>query len=294
MSFKYTLRKGDIGQEVKRLQSKLPCAADGKFGPKTQAEVRSYQSHNGLTVDGIAGPQTLGRLGIEVYHGIDVSAWNGTVDWPTVAASGVKYAWVKATEGRTHVNRNFVDRANGAKDNNIATGLYHFGRPDSDAGIKDAEREAEHFLNAANKVGFSAGDLIPTLDVEKGMKTDDQYNVEWCLQWLDIIEKELNVKPLVYTARWAYDLFLKRGDSSDLAELLKYPLWVASYNSGTEPERPVRAWDEWTVWQWTGSGSVPGVKGKCDQNWMAGEQLDSLTISATCSNCCCVECTCHR
>ena len=52
MSFIYTLRKGDEGQEVKRLQSKLPTVADGKFGSKTEAEVRAYQQHNGLGIDG--------------------------------------------------------------------------------------------------------------------------------------------------------------------------------------------------------------------------------------------------
>ena len=66
MSLKYTLKKDDIGQEVKRLQSKLPTVADGHFGSKTERVVREYQEHNGLTVDGLAGKQTLSRLGINV------------------------------------------------------------------------------------------------------------------------------------------------------------------------------------------------------------------------------------
>ena len=160
--------------------------------------------------------------------------------------------------------------------------------------IADAEREADHFLDAASKFGFNAGDLIPTLDVEKGMKTDDQYNVEWCLKWLEVVEAELDVRPLIYTARWAYDLFLKRGFEGDLEKLLDYPLWVASYNSGTEPKRQVREWDEWTVWQWAGDGDVPGVKGKCDQNWMAGGKLESLRFPSVCGNCNCGACTCHH
>ena len=292
MSFKYTLRKGDEGQEVKRLQSRLPLREDGKFGSQTQKEVRKYQSHNNLGVDGIAGAQTLSHMGIEVLAGVDVSAWNGTVDWESAAKAGVKYAWVKATEGQGHINRGFVNRVKGARDSGIITGLYHFGRPDSDAGADDAKREAEHFLDAASQVGVNKGDLIPTLDVEKGMKTDDQYNVEWCLEWLDIVEAELKVKPLIYTARWAYDLFLKKGDRSDLDKLLEYPLWLASYNTDSDPKRMVREWSEWTVWQWTGSGAVPGVKGKCDQNWMAGGKLESLRVPSTCDNCSCTECIC--
>ena len=143
MSFKYTLRKGDEGQEVKRLQSKLPTVADGRFGSKTEAEVRAYQQHNGLSIDGIAGPQTLGNLEIEVYHGIDVSAWNGTVDWKTVSENDVKYAWVKATEGQTHVNRNFVERANGAKENNIITGNDNSGITITDHGTAGLNNDPE-------------------------------------------------------------------------------------------------------------------------------------------------------
>jgi len=286
MNYKYVLRKGDEGQEVIRLQTNIGATPDGNFGPATKKSVKKYQKENGLSIDGIAGPQTLRHLNIEVLPGIDVSAWNGTVDWETVSNAGVKYAWVKATEGQTHINRGFVKRATEARDNGIITGLYHFGRPDSDAGHNDAKREAEHFLDAASQVGINKGDLIPTLDVEKGMKTDDQYNVEWCLEWLDIVETELKVKPLIYTAKWAYNLFLRKGEKEDIKKLLDYPLWVASYNDGVEPKRPVIAWPEWTVWQWTGAGSVPGVKGKCDQNWMAGGQLDKMIISE--------EDRCHR
>ena len=64
MSFKYTLRKGDKGQEVARLQLKVGADPDGNFGSGTQKSVKEYQDDNNLTVDGIAGPHTLGSLGI--------------------------------------------------------------------------------------------------------------------------------------------------------------------------------------------------------------------------------------
>ena len=78
----YVLRKGNEGQEVKRLQQTLSITADGKFGPKTKKAVKDYQQQNGLLVDGVVGPQTLKHTGNEVLHGIDVSAWNGkNIDW---------------------------------------------------------------------------------------------------------------------------------------------------------------------------------------------------------------------
>ena len=73
MSFKFSLRKGDEGQEVARLQSIIVTTTDGKFGKNTDAAVQAYQNSNSLLVDGIAGPQTLGHMGIEVYSGIDLS-----------------------------------------------------------------------------------------------------------------------------------------------------------------------------------------------------------------------------
>ncbi len=58
------LRAGSLGQDVRRMQEVLKIVADGIFGPMTLAAVKDYQSQNGLTVDGIAGPQTLGHMGL--------------------------------------------------------------------------------------------------------------------------------------------------------------------------------------------------------------------------------------
>ena len=80
MSFIYTLRFGDLGQEVQRLQRVLGLLADGDFGLKTLTAVKEWQDNAGLIVDGLAGPKTLGSLNIAVLPGIDVSSHNGTVD----------------------------------------------------------------------------------------------------------------------------------------------------------------------------------------------------------------------
>ena len=161
----YTLRKGDKGQEVKRLQSNLKITADGDFGPKTEKAVKEYQTDNKLSADGIVGPQTLCSLGTEVLHGIDVSAWNGrNIDWKKVSKTNVKYCWIKLTEGQTHVNRGHDDKFEGARDAGLIVGGYHFGRPDHnryDNPFTDAEKEAHHFLKHLKKVGAHSGDLLP-------------------------------------------------------------------------------------------------------------------------------------
>ena len=274
----YTFRIGDKGQEVKKLQYALEnLVADGDFGPATEKAVKEYQSSNSLASDGIAGPATLGSLGIPVEIGVDLSRWNGNVDFESMASAGIKYAWVKCSEGTTHINPGYEKKFKDARDAGIKVGGYHFSRPDTHPSLQDAVDESLNFLGALSKVGFYSGDLLPVLDVEAGVKTDDKYNTEWILKWLSSVEKSLGVKPVIYTGRWAYNLYLRDGDPDHLKELSTYPLWIASYNDGIQPKRMADLWDEWTVWQWTGSGIVPGVKGKCDINWCAGGLLPSLT-----------------
>ena len=282
MSLKYTLRKDDKGQEVKRLQSKLPVVADGHFGLKTEQAVRDYQEHNGLTVDGLAGKQTLSRLGINVTAATDLSSWNGTVNFKKMMTAGVSMGWIKLSEGTTHQNPGREKKFEDARKAGFTVGAYHFGRPDTYSGDpRDWEKEANNFLIQLEKVGCHSGDLVPVLDVEAGMKTDDNHNVDWSLNWLEHVGRETNSTPMVYTARWAWQLFLMKADKAQLDKLLEYPVWYAAYLRGKRlvgPEAKLRGWKEWDVWQYTGHGTLDGIKGRCDLNWIAGEQLSKLTV----------------
>ena len=88
-------RKGAEGQEVKRLQRALKIKTDGKFGPKTEAAVKMFQTYSGLPSDGVVGPVTRRALRIDIYAGIDVSRWNGNVPWSQVDKRQVEFAWIK-------------------------------------------------------------------------------------------------------------------------------------------------------------------------------------------------------
>jgi len=279
MSFRNMVRKADKGQEVARLQLKIGAKVDGNFGSGTKKAVEEYQEENSLSVDGIAGPQTLGSLGIEVLPGIDLSSHNGIVDFKKVAAAGIKYAWIKITEGTTHQNPGFQKKFDDARKEGIIVGAYHFGRPDTYYGLHtDWDNEATNFLLQLDKAGLECGDLIPVLDVEKGMKTDDNYNCKWYLNWLDKVGCETKTRPIIYSARWAWQLYIMKATEDLQQKIASYPLWLASYNEGIEPKRKPAIWDKWDIWQYTGSGDVPGVKGRCDVNWMAGGQLAKLRV----------------
>ncbi len=278
----YTLRKGDRGQEVARMQRVLKVDDDGIFGSKTESAVKQYQLSNQLGVDGIAGQNTLGAMGIPVWLGIDVSSHNGDIDWDDVAAAGVKFVWIKATEGTTHTNPGFESKFRGARDAGLIVGGYHFSRPDTNTSQKDdVYNEAQNYLNAMAKVGIRCGDLVPAMDLEAGLKTDDDYNANWALKWLSFVQCSVRARPIVYTAKWAWDLYLRKADEGTLRSLCDYPVWWASYKNGDvriEPHTSPLGWDEWQTWQWSGSNSVPGVKGKCDTNWMNSDGISQLIV----------------
>ena len=279
----YTLRRGNMGQEVERLQAALDkgLVADGIFGSLTETAVTEYQVDKSLMADGIAGSATLESLGIPVLFGIDVSSHNGTIKWDEVAESGVDFVWIKVTEGTTHTNPGYEAKFRGARDAGLKVGGYHFSRIDTNIGLKDVFNEAQNYLDAMAKVGLRCGDLVPALDLEDGLKTDDQYNVEWAIEWLTNIECSVRARPIVYTAKWAWDLYLKRGTAGSLKRLCEYPVWWASYKKSatrTEPYNAPSGWDQWDVWQTSGAGKIPGIRGKCDTNWMAGGQMVNLTV----------------
>jgi lysozyme len=222
---------------------------------------------------------TLGSLGLCVEAGIDVSHWQGIVDWGKVKRAGVAFAYIKATEGSTHEDRRFQSNIKHARSEGLVAGAYHFSRPDTNADIdqpcKDARQEAERFLRSYRP---QRGDLKPILDLERGLGPDDNYNARWCLEWLSYVEREV-ATPMVYAARWVVNKYLKNADDDLLSELSSYPAVWASYNKGSSPERfPEKVWTDWVVWQYTGRGSCDGIKGRVDLNWSAGGALDRMVI----------------
>jgi len=270
MTYKFLMKKGSKGQEVKRMQASLGIDADGIFGSNTKRAVEAFQKAKGLDMDGIAGPDTLSLMGIPVHLGIDVSTWNSKVDWKKVGQDGVKFAFVKMTEGRTYISRR-KSEIDEARCVGLAVGAYHFGRPDTDTGIHDAVAEAHHFLENYEP---GVNDMRPIIDMEKGMKTDDSYNAEWALTYCDEIEKALGKRPIIYTARWYVQSYFANANKDLLDRLSKEDLWWAEYSD--QQTKKLTPWDEWLMWQFSGSGSISGVTGDCDVNWCAGGRFGDL------------------
>ena len=204
--------------------------------------------------------------------GIDVSHHQDTIDWPDVAASGQRFVFAKATEGRSFVDPLYAINKFNAQAAGLAFGAYHFARPDDSA--NDAIREADQFLTTAQ---LTPGNLVPVLDIERTGGLSDAGVTKWILTWLGRVTERLGVRPMVYTSPngWA----TRTGDTTAVAEAGYTLLWVAHWGVA-EPTLPADDWagNGWTFWQYTSQGSVPGIEGRVDLDWYESDDFGPVTI----------------
>jgi len=198
--------------------------------------------------------------------GIDVSHFQGTIDWNAVAQTGKLFAFAKATQGLTYVDPQFHANWAGAKAAGLLRGAYHFYQPGD-----DPRQQAEFFLET---VGLGPGDLPPALDVEISNGQTSGEIVHGVQEWLSTVQQALGVTPLLYTDRTFWNTLGTEGFGG-------YPLWIAEYGV-TSPLLPA-GWTSWTFWQSSETGTVPGVTGSTDLDLFQGslEDLRTLVIPGT-------------
>ena len=203
--------------------------------------------------------------------GIDVSHWQGDIDWSKVAAAGYAFTFLKATDDTDYVDPTFAANRAGARANGLEVGAYHFARPDASAG--DARQEAIHFVDVANP---QPGDLLPVLDIETSAGLDQSEVTRWARTWVATVTELTGVTPFVYTS--PYGWADRTGDTPLLARDGS-PLWVAHWGVSS-PTLPADGWDGhgWTVWQHTSTGHVNGISGNVDLDRLAGTRLGVMTI----------------
>ncbi|WP_071885499.1 glycoside hydrolase family 25 protein [Rufibacter tibetensis] len=198
---------------------------------------------------------TFSPAGYEVI-GLDISHHQRQVDWKAVKAQKIKFTFIKATEGITHQDRYFSKHWRQAKKHDVLRGAYHFFLP-----ARDAESQARNFLK---QVKLEAGDLPPVLDVEVTNHQSDEEIRAGVQLWLDMVEEEYDLKPIIYTNYSFYEEHLA-GHFDD------YPLWIAHYN----PQKSHQLADrKWVFWQHTEKGRIKGVKGNLDLNVFNGTMED--------------------
>ncbi len=194
--------------------------------------------------------------------GIDVSNYQGKVDWPTVAANGVVFAYAKATEGTGFIDPTFAANWAGMKAAGIARGAYHYFRP-----REDPQAQASIF---AQTVGpLEPNDMPPAVDVEATDGVTGPALVERVLRVLVLVEALLKKRPIIYTSAGFWNAYVRDATGSWPAWTPSYYLWVANYTSAPLPYIP-NGWSLWVFWQYSGAGRVPGVAAAVDLDRFGG------------------------
>lgn len=192
------------------------------------------------------------------YDGIDVSNWQGYIDFSQVANDGIKIVYIKATQGTNYVSPTFESSYINAKTNGLKIGFYHYVTARSQ---REAEAEAEFF---ASKISGKEIDCRLAMDFEQfGNLNNQQINLI-ALAFLKRLE-QITKKPLVvysntYDAKTIWN-----------GEILSYPLWVAEY--GVSRPQNNGKWNTYVGWQYTDEGIINGINGYVDKNIFTEEIL---------------------
>jgi len=209
--------------------------------------------------------------------GLDVSNWNGAINWAKVSNAGYRFAFGKATEGTGYADKTYTTNRNASESAGLVFGAYNFARPTGKSlasATASAIRQANHFLAVA---GPQPGELPPVLDLEVTGDLSKPRLLAWTLAWLGQIYARTGVQPFVYTS----PVFWKgRLGDSTAAAVAGTRLWIAHWTSGSKPTVPAQNWSGkgWKFWQWTDCVAVPGVKHCTDGDRMNGTNPAALAI----------------
>jgi lysozyme len=199
-----------------------------------------------------------------VVEGIDVSKWQGEIDWDAVAGAGIRFAFIRTNHGLGILDEWYDFNWSEARRVGIRRGTYQYFAPD-----EDVIAQADLLLERMGPL--EDGDLPPVLDVEEdGGRTAEQI-VSAIHVWSDRVEAVLGVRPIIYTAKYFWQDQVGAPD-----DFLDHPLWVANY--GVTCPLMADPWQRWDFWQYTSTGSVAGISGNVDRDHWNGteEQLEAF------------------
>jgi lysozyme len=227
----------------------------------------------------LAGAQVTHAAGVcagpTTTYGIDVSRFQGDIDWNKVAGSGVKFAFIQISRSLTDVDAKFEYNWQHAKAAGILRGAYQRFHPE-----QDVIAQADLFLS---KLGpYQAGDLPPVLDVEDANGKTATQIAAAVRQWVEYVEMKLGVRPIIYTGFYFWR------DSVGGADFSGYKLWVANYGTACPLVPP--AWASWTIHQYSSTAVVPGITANtCDVNKFNGTlaELQALAQPPSCGDSLC-------
>ena len=218
--------------------------------------------HSTAWAYGLMQPATSANL-----KGIDVSHWQGTIDWNQVKNSGIAFVYAKASKGTTVTDEMFSANVQGARAAGLPIGAYHYATPTAPYNPDQAKAEAQYFVNVMKNGGMGDfGDIMPILDLEEpaatGTLTSDEI-ASWARVFIDTVKSLTNRQVMIYSGDWFVEQYNDFGGK--LADL---PVWIAAWTRYGNTQPPaVGGWTEWTAWQYSDQGIVPGISGYVDLDY---------------------------
>jgi lysozyme len=242
------------------------CGADLDDEDNRAGDNLSGDEHDDTEVEGT--PRVRVCADGATTKGIDVSKWQGTIDWGKVKTAGYAYAFIRVSDGANTKDAKFDANWAATKSVGIIRGAYQFFRPS-----QSVTAQANLMID---KIGtYTPGDLPPVIDVEDDGGLAPSTVASRVRQWVDLVKAAVGVEPIIYTGKYFW-----RDEVGSPASFAPNPLWIAQYTSLC-PDIPA-PWAKWTFWQYTDSGSVPGIAGPVDTNRFNGTlaQLQAFAQSS--------------
>lgn len=180
--------------------------------------------------------------------GVDVSAYQADINMNMLKDQNIEFIYIKATEGSAHKDARFAENWKNAEEAGLRSGAYHFFSYDS-----EGKTQAENFIEQVGP--YLKGRLLPVVDVEYyGDKEQNPPEKEAVVRelraYLELIEQEYGVKPMIYTRSDVYDKYLK-------GEFDEYKKWMSSLYTPLNWNYK----DDWYIWQYLNRGVLEGYSG---------------------------------
>ena len=203
--------------------------------------------------------------GSSVLKGVDVSTYQGKVDWVKVKASGRAFAFARVSDGLHSVDAQFKTNWAGIKSAGLVRGVYQYFRPSQDP-------VAQADLLLSNVGTLASGDLPPVIDVETDDGVSPSKVVTAVAAWVARIKDKTGVTPIIYTASGFWDTL------PNTTQFAGETLWVANYTTQC-PSMP-GTWKKWSFWQSSESGSATGISGSVDVDEFNGTLADLEALAS--------------
>ena len=188
-------------------------------------------------------------------QGIDVSRYQEDINWPKVAGAGIRFAFIRVSDGLDYPDPKFQYNWSQARAAGVVRGAYQYFRPG-----QDAVEQAWYFIEEMG--ALEEGDLPPALDVETMDGKSAAVVLDQIAVWLDVVESVVGVQPIIYTRAGFWDPL-------GAAEFSGYQLWVANWETNC-PLMPF-GWTEWVFWQTTDFGNIAGISEPVDLDVFNGD-----------------------